>query len=80
MTEWCITVVLLAPWLARLLPRGDSVSAKCNSDNYHQLLVPPDSDNDCLLGCVLVGIRGGGVGAVDGVTITTFTSEVASLA
>ena len=79
-------MVLLAPWLARLLPRGDSVSVKCNSDNYHQLLVPPDSDND--LGCegerlpgrVLVGIRGGGVGAVDGVTITPFTPKVASSA
>ena len=48
--------------------------------------MPPDSDND--LGCegerlpgrVLVGIRGGGVGAVDGVTITPFTPKVASSA
>ena len=65
---------------------GDSVGAKCNPDNYHEFLVPPDSDGDRdsegepLPGRVLVGVHGGGDDGVSGGTMTTLTPIVSSSA
>ena len=71
----CVAAAGLAGQAIATVHHRDSVGAKCHSDHYH--VSYPDNDHhsagEHLPGAGPVSVRGGGDGAVSGVTMTTFT-------